>query len=377
MIMKIVIIDDDPIAIAHLEQQLKEVDDLEVVKTFLDPELGKAYILENNIDAVFLDIHFRGITGLEIAEEINQQKPNIVIALVSSYEKYAVDAFELSIIDYILKPVELDRLETTINRIRKQLKRQGKMMEQKAVHLQVCRRLAFKVTNQYEPIAWRTAKTQELFLYLLQYNEASISNEALMEVLWPESKESFSLLYTTIHHVRAVLEDYKSSIQLINCESGYRLTLNNVKVDLIDWENEILRLPDLSSNIISDYELVMKKNTGAYLSEYDYIWAESERFRLEELWTSVALEIAKYYMSTCHDDIAIGWYLAIRERNPVEERAYFSLMKIYRRKKRPSKVRKYYEDLVKTLKEELDVKPSEYITIEYKKWEKYNKLIEQ
>lgn len=373
--MRIVIVDDDPISLAHIEHQLNRLDDLEVVASFLDPMEGQSYILENDIDTVLLDVHFAGVTGLEIAEEIHMHKPNIIIALVSSYEKYAVDAFELNIIDYILKPVELDRLETTINRIRKQLKRQIKPIEQKTLHLQVSNRFEFIVGENYQPVIWRTVKTQELFLYLLQYSEVSISKEDLMEILWAEGKESFSILYTTIHHVRAVLEGYKDYIQLINDESGYRLVLNNLEIDLIEWETEILSLPDISSTSISDYEQMMKRNKGAYLDEYGHLWSEPEKFRLEELWTSVAIEIASYYKSNDLDEDAIRWYLTIIERNQVEEQVYFSLIKIYERHGKSDLVKRIYDKLVAVLDEELGVEANEYITTWYKEWEEHHKLI--
>lgn len=373
--MKIVIVDDDRISLAHIEHQLNKLAGLEVVATFLDPIEGRDYILENDVDTVLLDIHFPGVTGLEITDEIHMQKPNVIIALVSSYDKYAVDAFELNIIDYILKPVELSRLETTINRIRKQLNRQLKPVESKVLHLQVANRFEFIVGNKFEPVAWRTAKTQEMFLLLLQNNEAAISKETLMEVLWPEGKESFSILYTTIHHVRAVLEDYKVGIQLTNHESGYRLDLNNVKIDLIEWENETLSLPDISSVSIDDYEQTMKRNKGAYLEEHGYLWAESEKVRLEELWTSIAIEIGNYYKHKHLNEDAIRWYLTISERNQEEERVYFSLMKIYEQQGQSHLVTKFYETLVSVLDEELGVEPSEYITSWYKEWEDCRRLI--
>lgn len=374
--MKVVIVDDDPISLAHLEARLNEIEKVELAGAFLDPIEGKKFILENGINMVFLDVHFPKITGLQLAEEIHRGNSDVIIVFVSAYDKYAVDAFELDTTDYILKPVQLDRLKITIERALEKRERQINTNKQSLLQVSVCNRLEIAAGNKYEFIVWRTAKAKELFLYLLQYKETVVSRETLMEVLWEGPKQDYSLLYTTIHYVRAILENYHTYFKLINTEAGYRLSVNNVKIDLIEWEKEILSLPEINQITIGAYEKVMEGNTGAYLSNYDYIWLESERYRMEELWTNIALELACYYYDNGLDKEAIQWYVRICERNPEIEEAYFSLMKIYNSREQPQLVKRYYREMLIGLEEELGIEPSSYISTWYKEWKELQELAE-
>ncbi len=70
-----------------------------------------------NIQVAFLDVEMPGMNGLEIAQLLKQWHNNIYIVFVTAYRDYAVQAFEIQSLDYLLKPISKSRLETTINRI--------------------------------------------------------------------------------------------------------------------------------------------------------------------------------------------------------------------------------------------------------------------
>src|SRR5699024_9089906 len=116
---------------------------------------------------VFLDIHLPMKDGLQIAEEINEICPTLNIIFVTAYDQYAIQAFELHALDYLLKPVQIQRLEDTINRIPLLKINKSQMGQNDAVlHLQLGKSFAIKTDDTYTPIKWRTSKSEELFLYL-------------------------------------------------------------------------------------------------------------------------------------------------------------------------------------------------------------------
>ena len=97
---------------------------------------------------------------------------------------------------------------------------------------------------------------------------------------------------------------------------------------------------------------MMKLYTGDYLQEYDYWWAEGERQRLKELWLSVSLSMAEWYVDQERIDEAILCYFSI-QRHPLEEKAYFSLMKIYAVQDNPAQVHRLFSLLCQVLEDEM------------------------
>src|SRR5690554_2962338 len=102
--VKAVLIDDEPLALGFLERQLKKISDISIVHKFVNFNLSKDAAILEDIDVVFLDIEMPEINGLELAEKILEIEPTIIIVFVTAFSEYAVQAFELNTLDYIVKP---------------------------------------------------------------------------------------------------------------------------------------------------------------------------------------------------------------------------------------------------------------------------------
>lgn len=372
--MRVILLDDEIIALDYLEHQLLQIPEIEIVGKFSDPVLGKQEILSQSVDLVFLDIQLPDEDGIEMAEEILRIKPHLKIVFVTGYEAYAVKAFELNALDYLLKPVKIERLKKTLQRMDR-----SKMMfdfDQLALQnqsLQIKTLGNFQMILEEKPLAplrWRTTRAQELFLYLLQCREQFVRKSTLIELLWPEYEpnRAFSLLYTVIYHVRKTLEQYEDYFSLTNSVDGYILNLNNVLLDVEEWENFILSSLPLTSRTVNDYVVMMKLFKDEYLKEYDYWWAESERQRLKMLWLRTSFRMAEWYMSNHQQSKAVEKYLEICHQHPIAEEAHFALMKIFASNKNSLAVHRQYRLLVAVLHEEFNEQPSTYITDWYHTW---------
>src|SRR5699024_5867810 len=110
--------------------------------------------------------------------------------------------------------------------------------------------------------------------------------------------------------------------------NGYFLETEDVTIDLIEWENQLADLPEVSQDTIHQYENVMQLNQAAYLQQYSFIWLEAERERLEKCWYDAMIKIAAYFVEI--DDItkATSIYKDMCERQPDKEAAHFALMKL-------------------------------------------------
>lgn len=112
--MKAIIIDDERLARQELKNQLAAFKEIEVVAECSNSEEGKLKIEELKPDVIFLDIQMPGKTGLELIEEISAL-PEVVF--VTAYDEYALRAFEVNALDYLLKPIQPNRLAETIKKL--------------------------------------------------------------------------------------------------------------------------------------------------------------------------------------------------------------------------------------------------------------------
>ena len=118
MKIKCVIIDDEPLAIKVIENHLKNFDHIEVVATFTNPLKAYGILEQEKVDVIFLDINMPQMTGFNFIKNLNY-KPLIVIT--TAYREYAVKSFELDVLDYLVKPIPLNRFLKTMNKIYQQV----------------------------------------------------------------------------------------------------------------------------------------------------------------------------------------------------------------------------------------------------------------
>ena len=112
--MRALIIDDERLARNELNRLLEKFPEIEVVGEASNGEEAIEKIEELNPDLVFLDIQMPGMTGFEVLEHLHVV-PNVIF--VTAYDEYALKAFEVNALDYVLKPVELTRLEKAIEKV--------------------------------------------------------------------------------------------------------------------------------------------------------------------------------------------------------------------------------------------------------------------
>ncbi|MFZ5392591.1 MAG: LytR/AlgR family response regulator transcription factor [Patescibacteria group bacterium] len=117
------IIDDEQPATNELKYQLSEYFPTQKIFTMNNPEKALNLIKEKSISLVFLDINMPFISGIDLAQKIIRDFPTIIIVFVTAYDEYAVKAFELNAIDYLLKPTDPKRLQVTINKIKNQIEK--------------------------------------------------------------------------------------------------------------------------------------------------------------------------------------------------------------------------------------------------------------
>ena len=127
--IRTIIIDDEPSAINVLSTLLKKKcrEDVEVVATSTSPLTARALIEELKPDLVFLDIEMPGMTGIDLVRSFSN--PLFRVVFVTAHDDYAVEAFQLSAVNYLLKPVGPESVVKTIEKIKDEIRKNQSMTE--------------------------------------------------------------------------------------------------------------------------------------------------------------------------------------------------------------------------------------------------------
>jgi two-component system LytT family response regulator len=111
--LQCIAVDDEPLALNLLEDNISKVPYLNLVAKCSDAFEATKALEENKIDLVFIDIQMPGLTGLQFIASLSL-KPMVII--ITAYKQFALDSYELDVVDYLVKPVPLDRFMKSCNK---------------------------------------------------------------------------------------------------------------------------------------------------------------------------------------------------------------------------------------------------------------------
>ncbi|MWV46353.1 response regulator [Paenibacillus sp. HJL G12] len=373
--MRAILVDDERLALELLQQMLeKKVGGVTVVGAYTNPVQALEEARELQPDLIFLDIHMPGIDGLKLGDLLQESIPSLKIVFVTGYDRYAVEAFEMNALDYILKPPNPKRLQKTLERFRES---ENKRMEADTGQALLCcfNQLQYQPAGEPpQPLKWRTGKAQELFAFMLHHRGRIVDKETLLEMLWPEydTPRALQYLYTTVYHIRQTLKNNgldHITISSGSFETGYRLTFGDLRLDTEEWKTQVLKLGPLNVINASNYELTLDMYKGDYLAEYDYVWAEPEREHLRGLWLRTARSLSAFYELHQLTGEAVRLNLRVQQLFPYDEECCLTLMKLYREIGDKEGVQEQYRLLAARIEGELGSSISGKVQDWYTEWD--------
>lgn len=119
--LKAIIVDDEAPARSELKYLLDETGQVEVAAEASNVREAIERLKDSGADVMFLDINMPGASGIQLAEALNRLRYPPVIVFVTAYSEHATKAFDVNAIDYLMKPVETERLNQTIAKIKSQI----------------------------------------------------------------------------------------------------------------------------------------------------------------------------------------------------------------------------------------------------------------
>lgn len=114
--LRTLIVDDEPLAVERMQVICAKIDDLHVVGTASDGAQALRLVEALKPDLILLDMTMPEVDGLSVAKALAKEKQRPAVVFVTAHDNYAVEAFDLDAVDYVLKPVKPERLERAIHR---------------------------------------------------------------------------------------------------------------------------------------------------------------------------------------------------------------------------------------------------------------------
>lgn len=331
--MKVLVVDDEQLAVRKLEKMLTDFGVFQEIVTFQNSMDARNFVKENPIDVAFVDIEMPGMNGMKLALEIQEICPNCNIVFVTAYEEYAIQAFEVQALDYVVKPITLKRLKNTVSRIVQDPPAPPKATVISGGMLHLFGELMY--TNPDEHVLlekWRTKKTKALFCYLLHYRNKIISRDMLIELYWPdiELKKAVVNLHSTVYQLRKMLKSYSISLSIQRIGEGYQLELGTILTDVDVFKEMEQSLAPIHENNVSTYEKLVALYKGNYLQDIDYLWVEGERTHLRTSWMQHMNTLIQYYVQCKQYEQATQLCCRMQEIVSDEDISYKWLRDIYR-----------------------------------------------
>ena len=129
--IRCLVVDDEPLALHVIEDYISKIPFMELVKATTNPIEALTLVQEGGIDLVYLDVQMPELTGIQFLRIANGKAK---VILTTAYPQYALEGYELDVIDYLLKPFDRDRVLQAVERARQRLQEAGQNEEPRAAH---------------------------------------------------------------------------------------------------------------------------------------------------------------------------------------------------------------------------------------------------
>lgn len=254
--MRILCLDDEPLALKMLENCVKKVKpDAEVI-AFDDQDDLIDNAKNNGCDIAFLDIHMRGMNGVEVAKCLKKINPKMNLIFVTGFSEYKGDAMDMHASGYIMKPVTEEEVRSELEVLR------FPIVPKKNVLLKVRCFGNFDVfTPDGEPVHFERSRGKEIFAYLVHRHGSSCSTREIAAALFedePYDKKQQSYLQTLIASMN-------KSLKKAGAKDAIRKSYNALSVNVDALDCDYYRFEELDAGAVNAYE-------NEYMSQY--YWAD-------------------------------------------------------------------------------------------------------
>lgn len=253
--MKVIIVDDEKIALEKLKEQLKQFEFVSEVIAFDNPFFAIDALQYDICDIAILDIEMFGINGIELAKQCKCLCPQIKIIFLTGYSEYALNAFKIHANGYLLKPVSSNELKEellhAINRT--------PVSEQAQIRIQTFGN--FEVFVNEKPVQFDRIKSKELLAYLISRKGAFVNGEELLAILY----EDKPITPSSKSQLRNIIASLTKSLKAAGAEGLLIKRRNQLAVDTTFCQCDYYDFLKGNVDTVNSF-------MGEFMSNYE--WAE-------------------------------------------------------------------------------------------------------
>ncbi|HXG55863.1 MAG TPA: LytTR family DNA-binding domain-containing protein [Vicinamibacterales bacterium] len=235
--VRVVVVDDEQLAREELCYLLGQVGGVEIVGQAADGPEALDAIRRLEPDLVMLDVQMPGLTGFEVARRLLDDGVEVQVVFVTAFDRHAIEAFEVNAVDYLLKPVEVERLGAAVDRVRRRMQVDRQATGQRPADLERLLQLISARQDRREQLA---VKTGDRFL-LVQTDDvvhASVEDDVITVVT---NSLSGTSNYRTLDELQARLDP----AVFWRVHRSYLVNINKIK-EIVPWfsRNFLLKMKD-------------------------------------------------------------------------------------------------------------------------------------
>ena len=354
--MRVFLIDDEQPSLDELVWRLRKYPDIEIAGIFTDPASALEAAEEGRLDAAFLDIDMPGLTGLELALEIQAQYPSVVVIFVTAHAQYALEAYRSFPLDFLLKPVKEARLDETIEHLRAQHKLLNRAYAPES-RVRIRCFGAFELLVA-EAVKWRTHRVRELFLYLIDRRGAAPTKEEMLDALFEgrSDKAAVNNLYMTIYRLRNLLSELDAEGKCVRMANDYSLIVAPGVCDYTDFM-AFAQGNAVTGKNVADAARMLALCRAPYLEKEPFEWAAESAWEAEAEYERIALELAGCHTAAGRVPEAEKVLCALLARSPLSAEGYEALLDLYAGGGNRTAYCERYEQYARLMKKEFRLMP--------------------
>lgn len=372
--MRVMLIDDERPALDEMAYLIGQYGgDTEIIGQYQNPAEALKAMLQKP-DVVFVDIDIPSMSGIDLAENLKRIHPHASVVFVTSHSEYALAGYSVYPLDYILKPVEPERLCQTLDRARNLLKkgeteRQAGYMVRCFGHFELSR---IDDTGLKNPLHFNSKKEKELLAYLIFRFDKPVFRTELLELLFKgtENAQTINHLHVMIHHIRKQLKTLHASCTILYTDGKYTLHMPSHLCDYIDFMQCIQKLYTIGESNEAQALRLIRIFQCDYLEEDDFPWMQETQQYLETIYIRLVLRLAEYYRQYGQGGKERDCLFRLVERFPLSEDGWRSLLALHVENENKLAFIRTYEKYRKLLKTEFSIRPEDHFTQLYRQYKK-------
>ncbi|MGX5172652.1 LytR/AlgR family response regulator transcription factor [Aliikangiella sp. IMCC44653] len=254
--IKTIIVDDESLARRGLTIRLNEIPEIEIVQECENGRQALTAINELKPDLVFLDIQMPGLDGFEVVSKLQADAMPLIV-FVTAFDQYAVDAFEVHAVDYVLKPVEQSRLETAVERVKQHLQHDESNNQKKRL-IDLITNITGRTPAQIDEMLTLGEQSPSPFPTKIAIKDRGETTLVKTEAIeWVEAAGDYMCVHANsqVHVLRTTMKDLEAKLNPKNFQRIHRSTIVNID-----------KIEKVCSHINGEYYLVLKNDARLKMS---------------------------------------------------------------------------------------------------------------